>query len=48
VFSTFDEFFMLMWDVPIAKDVAVSESLKTIFSVTRTVLEGNRDVRPPA
>jgi len=40
VFSTHDEFSMLMWEVPIAGDVVKSEKLKKVFGVTDTIVPG--------
>jgi pimeloyl-ACP methyl ester carboxylesterase len=37
VYSTYDEFSMLMWQVPIARDVVKSEKLKKVFGVTDTI-----------
>jgi len=38
VFSTFDEFSMLMWGVPLARDVVKSEKLKKVFGVTDPIV----------
>jgi len=40
VFSTFDEFSMLMWEVPVAKDVVTSEALKKVFGTAKTIEPG--------
>jgi pimeloyl-ACP methyl ester carboxylesterase len=40
VFSTHDEFSMLMWDVALARDVVKSEKLKKVFGVTDTIEPG--------
>ena len=40
VFSTFDEFSMLMWEVPVAKDVINSEPLKKVFGTTAAIEPG--------
>ncbi|MGA2516062.1 MAG: alpha/beta fold hydrolase [Thermodesulfobacteriota bacterium] len=40
VFSTHDEFSMLMWGVPIASDVVKSEKLMKVFGVTDTIEPG--------
>ena len=38
VFSTHDEFSMLMWGVPLARDVVKSEKLKKVFGVTDPIV----------
>ena len=38
VFSTFDEWSMLMWEVPKGSDVVKSEALKKVFGVTDTIV----------
>jgi pimeloyl-ACP methyl ester carboxylesterase len=40
VFSTYDEFSMLMWGVPLARDVVKSEKLKKVFGVTDPIVPG--------
>ncbi|HLZ20129.1 MAG TPA: alpha/beta fold hydrolase, partial [Smithellaceae bacterium] len=40
VFSTCDEFSMLMWEVPVAKDVINSEPLKKVFGTTAAIEPG--------
>ncbi len=40
IFSTFDEFSMLMWGIPVAKDVVKSESLKKLFGTKENVEAG--------
>jgi len=40
VFSTFDEFSLLMWSVPIARNVVNSDKLKKVFGVTETIEPG--------
>ncbi|MFO7568542.1 MAG: alpha/beta fold hydrolase [Smithellaceae bacterium] len=40
VFSTYDEFSMLMWEVPVARDVVHSEALKQVFGTTETIEPG--------
>ena len=40
VFSTHDEFSMLMWGVPLARDVVKSEKLMKVFGVTDTIEPG--------
>lgn len=40
VFSTFDEFSMLMWEVPTGKDVINSEPLKKVFGTTKAIEPG--------
>ncbi len=40
IFSTFDEFSMLMYGVPLAKDVVKSARLKKLFGVTEDVVAG--------
>ena len=38
VFSTYDEFSMFMWRVPLARDVVKSEKLKNVFGVTESIV----------
>ena len=38
--STFDEFSLLMWSVPIARNVVNSDKLKKVFGVTETIEPG--------
>lgn len=40
VFSTFDEFSMLMWEIPVAKDVIDSDPLKKVFGTESTIEPG--------
>ncbi len=40
VYSTCDEFSMLMWGVPLAREVVKSEKLKKVFDVTGTIEPG--------
>jgi len=40
VFSTCDEFSMLMWEVPVGRDVIVSEPLKKVFGTTAAIEPG--------
>jgi pimeloyl-ACP methyl ester carboxylesterase len=40
VFSTFDEFSMLMWEIPVAKNVTASEPLKKVFGTTTAIEPG--------
>jgi pimeloyl-ACP methyl ester carboxylesterase len=40
VYSMYDEFSMLMWETPIARDVVNSEALKKVFDVTKTIEPG--------
>jgi len=40
VYSIYDEFSMLMWETPIARDVVNSEALKKVFGVTKTIEPG--------
>jgi hypothetical protein len=40
IFSTFDEFSMLMWEIPVAKDVIASEPLMKVFGTTAAIEPG--------
>jgi pimeloyl-ACP methyl ester carboxylesterase len=40
VYSTFDEFSLLMWSVPVARNVINSDKLKKVFGVTETIEPG--------
>ena len=40
VFSQYDEFSKIMWNVDRAKDVTSSEKLKAVFGTTQTIVPG--------
>lgn len=40
IFSEWDEFSQLMWGAPVAKDIASTDKLKTLFNTTETVEVG--------
>jgi dienelactone hydrolase len=40
VFSTYDEFSMLMWETPVARDVITSDALKNVFGTMETIEPG--------
>ncbi len=40
IFSTYDEFSILMWEVPIARDVVHSDALKKVFGTEESVEPG--------
>ena len=40
VYSTYDEFSILMWEIPVARDVVNSEALKKVFGVGEAIQPG--------